>query len=693
MQLPNTKQVPAMTTLKYQPLLQAREIRLIDVFPGNTSDIIRVHLYHSILSHENPPHFEALSYVWGSVDDPVAVETQLADSAAGVAHLARLMVTPNLATALRHVRYPDRSRTVWADAICINQEDHAERSRQVLLMADIYRRANRVIAFLGPECDDSTYALDTLEHAGAMVQVNFANGDVSPSVASGNEPHWADMQQPPPFGHREVLAIYHLIDREWFDRVWIRQEVGLGYHGAVLLCGHKQIPWQHFSRAVFTLRRKPLAHEGLMGVLDAAQRRAFGDRLSRVDTVALYSVRGFRLANLRRQIAGSRCSDARDRIYGVLGSLREVERGIGIVPDYTLTVAEVYTDAARKQMLHTGGLTLFSQCDLSARPRFPELPSWVPDWSTELSSSIMHAFVPLLLSDLPAFELIDDRLIRAWGIRCGTVSRVIPISETLSDRGSSLADVMLEMRRVFHDAYKDVAAQCSHEGFLMAFARALWLGDFADRWFPASSHRPPFEDCVALTAAIVGEWPGHGKTPTLPVSDPVAGLYLDIVRDACRTRALLLAQDGYVGLAPGMTAVGDDLVMLFGCNAPIVVRSSAANAIHLQSSDRDSFISHRQYRVVGECFVHGMMDGEIILGDLPHNVHSQFNALKFDPSARYIDVKTRIAREEDPRRQSFLTRLVEKEILSLPTLECFEKFGKMKALIKAGYNVQTFDLI
>ncbi|KAL6896380.1 HET domain-containing protein [Trichoderma evansii] len=646
-----------MTKLEYQPLIQAREIRLTDILPRDASDTIRVHLYHGNLNQETPPHFEALSYVWGPADNSTAVEIQLADSTDGIARLATLMVTPNLATALRHLRYPNRPRT----------EDYAERSSQ-----------GHCIAFIGPECDDSTYALDTLEHVGAMVQVNFANGVVKPSLAGEDEAHWADMQQSPPFGHREMLAIYHLVHREWFDRVWVRQEIGLGYHGAVLQCGNKQTPWQLFSQAIFTLRRKPLTHEGLMGNFDVVQRRDFGDRIGRVDTVALYSVRGCRLANLRRQIAGSRCSDERDKIYGVLGSLREIERAIGIIPDYTLTVAEVYTDAARKQILHTAGLTLFNQCDLSPRPRFPELPSWVPDWSTELASSIMHAFVPLLLSDLPAFERIDDRLIH---------------------KGSSLTDISLEIRRVFHDAYKDVTAQRAHDEFVEAFTRALWLGDFADRWFPASSHRPPFEDCVALIATIVGEWPSHDKMPTLPFSDPVAARYLDSVRDACRTRTLLLTRDGYVGLAPGIAAIGDEVVMLFGCNAPIVVRSSATNAtnatnaIYPQSSDLGSLTSHTQYRVVGECFVHGMMDGEIILGDLPRNIHSQFNGLKFDLRARYIDVKTKIASDEDPRTESFLAKLVEKGILSLPTLDSFEKLGKMKALTKAGYNVQTFDLI
>lgn len=684
-----------MTTLKYQSLMQAREIRLIDILPGNASDIVRVRLYHSILSLGNPPHFEALSYVWGSTDSPATIEVEVAISTDSAAYSANFAAAQNLATALRYLRFLDRPRTVWADALCINQADYAERAQQIQIMGDIYRLASRVIAFLGPERDDSTYALDTLEHVAAMVEVDFAIGDVKPSLAGTSEPHWADMQHPPPFGRRELLAMYYLIHREWFDRLWIRQEIGLGYLSAVLLCGNKQTSWQHFSRAIFTLMRKPITHEGLNGIFDAVQMRDFGDRLGRVDTVALYSIRGFRLTNLRRQIAGARCSDERDRIYGVLGLLREPYHDIGIIPDYTRTVAEVYSDAARKQIVRSGELILLSQCELRENSRFSELPSWVPDWSTEMLSSGVHAVLPPLLVGLPAFERIDNHLLRAWGIRCGIVSRVIPMDEKLSDRGSSLHDICLEIRRVFHDAYKGVVARRSYDNFLEAFTRALWLNDFADRWYPPSSHRPPFEDCLALTAAVVGDWSDHVKLPTLPFSDPVTVRYLDSVRDACRTRALLLTSDGYVGLAPGMTVIGDELVLLFGCHKPLVVRLAITKLSYSQSSNPTSPISHKQCRLVGECFIDGMMDGEIILGDLPHNVRSQMNAdgLTSNPSGRYIDTKTKAVSEKDPRTEPFLVKLAEKGVLGLPTVDCLEKNGKMKVLMGAGYNVQTFDLV
>lgn len=65
-----------------------------------------------------------------------------------------LLITPNLDTALRRIRLPDRIRALWVDAICINQQDVAERGGQVQLMGSIYSKARQVIVWLGKDEDD-----------------------------------------------------------------------------------------------------------------------------------------------------------------------------------------------------------------------------------------------------------------------------------------------------------------------------------------------------------------------------------------------------------------------------------------------------------------------------------------------------------------------------------------------------------
>jgi len=89
------------------------------------------------------PKYEALSYVWGS---PTGTIPFSCDS-------KELLITPNCDEALRYLRLSDRSRTLWIDAICIDQGDSEEsvleRNNQITLMGEIYRNAERTLCWLG----------------------------------------------------------------------------------------------------------------------------------------------------------------------------------------------------------------------------------------------------------------------------------------------------------------------------------------------------------------------------------------------------------------------------------------------------------------------------------------------------------------------------------------------------------------
>lgn len=53
--------------------------------------------------------------------------------------------------ALLHLRPSSGPpRKLWADAICINQDDFTERAQQVTTMPLIYQHAKRVVIWLGP---------------------------------------------------------------------------------------------------------------------------------------------------------------------------------------------------------------------------------------------------------------------------------------------------------------------------------------------------------------------------------------------------------------------------------------------------------------------------------------------------------------------------------------------------------------
>lgn len=132
-------------------LAQAKaSIRLLELLPGQLEDSLQCTLRAYDLAHA--PTYEALSYCWGPASSllPITID---GDS---------LMVTPNLRSALRHLRRTDYARTLWIDAICINQDDVEERGAQVAIMADIYRNAAQTVIWLGPSESHSRQALRTL---------------------------------------------------------------------------------------------------------------------------------------------------------------------------------------------------------------------------------------------------------------------------------------------------------------------------------------------------------------------------------------------------------------------------------------------------------------------------------------------------------------------------------------------------
>ncbi|KAK3339775.1 heterokaryon incompatibility protein-domain-containing protein [Lasiosphaeria hispida] len=97
--------------------------------------------------------YDALSYTWGSVADSNPTIFVNGHERA---------VTANLCAALWHLRDPSGERTLWIDALCINQQNNQEKGQQVQSMAKIYAKASRVIVWLGEPTVDSDLAFNAL---------------------------------------------------------------------------------------------------------------------------------------------------------------------------------------------------------------------------------------------------------------------------------------------------------------------------------------------------------------------------------------------------------------------------------------------------------------------------------------------------------------------------------------------------
>lgn len=130
---------------KHDPLSSPRSIRLVTLLPADSKHSpLAVTLREASLDTAGGARsYEALSYLWG------AREGSLPLSCNG----ERLLITPNCDSALRRLRHEDVPRTLWVDAICIDQtktgEGYKDRGVQVPLMGEIYSKASRTLCWLG----------------------------------------------------------------------------------------------------------------------------------------------------------------------------------------------------------------------------------------------------------------------------------------------------------------------------------------------------------------------------------------------------------------------------------------------------------------------------------------------------------------------------------------------------------------
>lgn len=97
----------------------------------------------------SPQCFEAISYTWGSSAKPRTISI----SGGGC-----IQITTSLHAALERFRLPDRQRRLWADAVCINQENDDEKSIQIAGMSAIYAASRGVLVWLGEDFPADTVA-------------------------------------------------------------------------------------------------------------------------------------------------------------------------------------------------------------------------------------------------------------------------------------------------------------------------------------------------------------------------------------------------------------------------------------------------------------------------------------------------------------------------------------------------------
>jgi hypothetical protein len=204
----------------YSPLQHRQDIRLLRIQPKRGGKGIEVTF--EAFRIDSDVRFTALSYVWGRVTPQSWIVCNERD----------VPITHNLWGVLSQLQEQGYDGLLWADAICINQQDNEEKSIQVGMMRDIYKRAANVIFWLG---EQESY------DKGAVLLMNafFENHQDRSDLERLRAKTLSELGLP--IHCRGWFGWASFLFRPWFGRVWIIQEF-LNAKRSVFMSGALEIP-------------------------------------------------------------------------------------------------------------------------------------------------------------------------------------------------------------------------------------------------------------------------------------------------------------------------------------------------------------------------------------------------------------------------------------------------------------------
>ena len=435
---------------KYHPIHVRSGIRLLNLLPhltGDRSTPLTGHFIHVDLN-EPPPH-TALSYCWR--DDLIP------DTYAGL-HLSsteHLEVTENLALALRQGAMAFRLATQLAVVV----RDTVTEIGSPPMHLDK----------LDPQMC-ARYGIPTLRE-----------------------------------DRSAYLALSNLLNRPWFSRSWIVQEVS--FQNADVYCGNSEIPFPDLVTALFCFQipladpfratlQASLTFAGIRKAMDSLDSRILLQRPSRA------------LLDVLSQHRCCQATNQKDKVFAFIGLANDAE-DMGVRPDYSLSVEDVYRRTAMAMLKYYPHLDVLSavkpvdSLDLQREPDQPgdsesatrndaaspfTLPSWVPDWRNPCAGMSLRTrgYYGEFLGDYHASGISTPQVQfcnaeTELGLPGLVLDRIVEVGEPyglhyVGDHARTY-DVLQQWERIPGARSGQAYLPVSGESALAAFATTLTCGD------------------------------------------------------------------------------------------------------------------------------------------------------------------------------------------------------------------------
>jgi hypothetical protein len=631
--------------LIYRPLDSGTsEIRVIVVLHAAEREAPLRCFLKTISIHEgkSTEPYHALSYYWGSTENPETVEVY--GGSWGYRQFGGSFKTPitsNCALALRQFRAEataERQRLViWTDALCINQTDTEERSAQAGIMRDIYKDAHSVWMWIGGESLAAEAALHFLYLRANDTQRSKIFTEVCPNArldwmaamqieaAKGIEDNFEDMRQ-------QNIAVF--ASATYWQRGWIIQEATANDN--TYMCygpaRYRIISWKLLAKLV-----EALCYEYYISV------QPIRDFLTRIYQLRIFHRAWSLLGNLstgqakQLRIRRSECvftgswlfttfsanswhtSDARDRVNAIMSAMPFFFTS-GFQPDYSKSVEEVFISATVHLL---GTARSWSHLQFLAPSGSPYLPSWTIDFTaalpflpspdaSESTGSWAAYFSQLFLHVMRTYGPSNSAENARFGADAKTPFRLRQVNQEVLETAGLFVDELVSVSPLFtatldlKDEGRGLRAWyrflnqnkrytrrnttlCGRARKWEAFCRTLCIARVGKLKFDVShaSSSEALWDMVIHDRQIYAEG----------MREKAEELYYEMVSSLMGAR-FVVTRRGRIGVAPRNVAAGDSIAILAAGDVPFVLRNVKAEDV-----PGDPYI------LIGGCYIDGKPSG------------------------------------------------------------------------------------
>jgi hypothetical protein len=580
---------------EYLPIQQERTIRLLKLeqHGGNVSCVLEM------FPIDCAPPYWAVSYTWGSSKTTHSLVLSLPDSS----ERCHLSINSNCAAVLKLLA-PNRIRFVWIDAICINQQDNAEKEQQVPLMTKIYSGASQVVGYIGDESARLTgnFLLRLLQYCTHEASKGTLRFD-----SLGCPDEW------------RALQTYY--ESEYWRRAWIIQEIVLS-PSLIFVNPAGSFSWKHFcyvatqlTEGFVVFKRQenfwPSFEVQLVVIAElAASVGHMKDVLARNDRSQWPTV-----AELLDSWDVMSATNPRDQVFAMLG-LSSNAHEPALRPNYSeaVTVQEIYTNVAAFY-LKRGSLRLLLKAGLAYKDgeAMPNVPSWVADlsvsvkrrrsgnWVADKDREAVCQLELFFSPDVKELHLLAS-IVDGLAVTSGRVPKSGFADPTLQNEARSKKTV--DGYVSVYEKTKQMVEECAQDPYQprMSRAEAHWRTMLLD-WFDSKSPAPASAgdalqhtmQQLRATAQASGRGYSGGMRrrlrPKKGLKSMNPGIYHWLGYD------FALSRRGYMAWVPPGSREGDILCFFSGCRVPFLVRPE---------DDNGTFI------LIGDAYVQGWMHGEAL---------------------------------------------------------------------------------